>query len=134
MPLHNFRWRIVLLLFLVTAINYIDRNVLSFTMLDDAFRKEMLGVPTNYILTQEDLNYFKIQYGWVDTTFKVAYAFGFIIIGWLIDRLGTKRGFALAIGLWSAAGIASAFVGSFKALSAARFGLGVGEAGNFPSG
>lgn len=134
MPLHNFRWRIVLLLFLVTAINYIDRNVLSFTMLDDAFRREMLGVTSDYVLTQADLNYFKIQYGWIDTAFKVAYAFGFIFIGWLIDRLGTKRGFTLAIGLWSAAGVASAFVGSFKALSIARVGLGVGEAGNFPSG
>ncbi|MEZ4903138.1 MAG: MFS transporter [Spirosomataceae bacterium] len=134
MPPHNFRWRIVLLLFLVTTINYIDRNVLSFTMLDDAFRKEMLGLPLDYTLTQADLNDFRIQYGWVDTAFKVAYALGFIIIGWLIDRLGTKRGFAISIGLWSIMGVASAFASSFRALSVARFGLGVGEAGNFPSG
>jgi len=130
---NNFRWRIVLLLFFVTTINYIDRNVLSFAMLDDTFRKEMLGVPLTYTLTQADLNAFKIQYGWVDTAFKVAYAVGFMMIGWLIDRLGTKRGLAVAIGLWSMAGIANAFVSSFRGLMATRFVLGIGEAGNFPS-
>lgn len=134
MPSNNFRWRIVLLLFLVTTINYIDRNVLSFAMIDDAFRKEMLGFPIDYTLTQTDLNIFKIQYGWVDTTFKVAYALGFIMIGWLIDRLGTKRGLTVAIGLWSLAGVANAFIGSFRGLAATRFALGIGEAGNFPSG
>jgi len=103
-------------------------------MLDDTFRKEMLGFSLDYTLTQTDLNNFKIQYGWVDAAFKLAYALGFIVIGWLIDRLGTKRGFALSIGLWSAAGVATAFVGSFTALTATRFALGVGEAGNFPSG
>lgn len=131
---NNFRWRIVLLLFLVTTINYIDRNVLSFAMIDDAFRKEMLGFPIDYTLTQTDLNNFKIQYGWVDTTFKVAYALGFIMIGWLIDRLGTKRGLTVAIGLWSLAGVANAFIGSFRGLLGTRFALGIGEAGNFPSG
>jgi ACS family hexuronate transporter-like MFS transporter len=133
MPSNNFRWRIVLLLFLVTTINYIDRNVLSFAMIDDAFRKEMLGFPIDYTLTQTDLNIFKIQYGCVDTTFKVAYALGFIMIGWLIDRLGTKRGLAVAIGVWSLAGVANAFIGSFRGLAGTRFALGIGEAGNFPS-
>lgn len=133
MPPHNFRWRIVLLLFAVTTINYIDRNVLSFAMLDDTFRKEILGFPINYTLTQTDLNNFKIQYGWVDTAFKIAYALGFIMIGWLIDRLGTKRGLAFAIGLWSLASVANAFVGNFRGLLATRFALGIGEAGNFPS-
>ncbi|WP_298354771.1 MFS transporter [Runella sp.] len=133
MPSNNFRWRIVLLLFLVTTINYIDRNVLSFAMIDDAFRKEMLGFPIGYTLTQTDLNIFKIQYGWVDTTFKVAYALGFIMIGWLIDRLGTKRGLTVGIGVWSLAGVANAFIGSFRGLAATRFALGIGEAGNFPS-
>lgn len=130
---HNFRWRIVLLLFLITAINYVDRNVLSFSMLDDAFRKEMLGVPLSYTLTQDDLDTFKIQYGWVDTAFKLAYALGFIIVSWLIDRLGTRKGLSFAIGLWSLAGVATAYMGNFRGLLAARFALGIGEAGNFPS-
>lgn len=102
-------------------------------MLDDTFRKEILGFPINYTLTQTDLNNFKIQYGWVDTAFKIAYALGFIMIGWLIDRLGTKRGLAFAIGLWSLASVANAFVGNFRGLLATRFALGIGEAGNFPS-
>ena len=134
MPPNNFRWRIVLLLFLITTINYIDRNVLSFTMIDDTFRREILGFPANYELTQTDIDNFRIQYGWADTAFKMAYALGFIMIGWLIDRLGTKRGLSFAIGLWSLAEIAGAFVVSFRGLTATRFVLGIGEAGNFPSG
>ena len=129
----NFRWRIVLLLFFGTTINYIDRNVLSFTMIDDTFRHEMLNLPLTHLLTEADLNAFKIQYGWVDTAFKVAYALGFIIIGWLIDKIGTKKGFSVAIIIWSVAGVANAFVGSLRGLMATRFMLGIGEAGNFPS-
>ncbi|TAE40641.1 MAG: MFS transporter [Runella slithyformis] len=129
----NFRWRIVLLLFFGTTINYIDRNVLSFTMIDETFRREMLNLPLDHILTQADLNTFKIQYGEVDTAFKIAYALGFIIIGWLIDKIGTKKGFSVAIIIWSIAGVANAFVGSLRGLMATRFMLGIGEAGNFPS-
>ena len=129
----NFRWRIVLLLFFATTINYIDRNVLSFTMIDETFRKEMLGLPLSHILTQADLDTFKIQYGLVDTAFKVAYAIGFIVIGWLIDKIGTKKGFSVAIFIWSIAGVANAFVGSLRGLMGTRALLGIGEAGNFPS-
>jgi MFS transporter, ACS family, hexuronate transporter len=129
----NFRWRIVILLFFATTINYIDRNVLSFTMIDETFRKEMLGLPLDHILTQADLDTFRIDYGMVDTAFKIAYAIGFIVIGWLIDKIGTKKGFSVAIIVWSAAGIANAFVGSLRGLMGTRFMLGIGEAGNFPS-
>lgn len=129
----NFRWRIVLLLFFATTINYIDRQVLSFTMIDEAFRREMLGIPDGQPLTQALLDEFKIQYSYVDTAFKVAYALGFLLIGWLIDRVGTKLGFAISIVIWSIAGVANAFVGSLRSLSVMRFMLGIGEAGNFPS-
>ncbi|WP_234734430.1 MFS transporter [Tellurirhabdus bombi] len=129
----NFRWRIVLLLFFATTINYIDRQVLSFTMIDDAFRRAMLDIPAGQNLTQADLDSFKIQYSYVDTAFKIAYALGFVLTGWLIDWVGTKRGFAISIGIWSIAGILNAFVGSLRSLSLVRFMLGIGEAGNFPS-
>lgn len=76
--------------------------------------KKCLGFHLIIPLPKPTSTTFKIQYGWVDTAFKVAYALGFILIGWLIDRIGTKRGLAAAIGLWSAAGVASAFVGSFR--------------------
>ncbi len=132
-PSGNYRWRIVLLLFFATTINYIDRQVLSFTMIDETFRREMMGKAADEALTESDLDQFKVLYSYVDTVFKVAYALGFLLIGWLIDRVGTKRGFSISIILWSIAGILNAFIGSLRGLNIVRFMLGIGEAGNFPS-
>lgn len=129
----NYRWRIVALLFFATAINYIDRNVLSFTMIDEGFRREMLGLSPTAPLTQADHDYFKEMMGYVDAAFKLAYAIGFLIVGYFIDKIGTKRGYSFAITLWSAAGVLNAFVGSIKGLSVTRFMLGLGESGNFPA-
>lgn len=129
----NYRWRIVALLFFATTVNYIDRNVLSFAMIDEFFRKEMLGLPANATLTDADINHFKEMMGYVDAAFKAAYAIGFLIVGYIIDRVGTRNGFSLAIGVWSLAGLANGFVGTIKGLSLTRFMLGIGEAGNFPS-
>ncbi|MES2622398.1 MAG: MFS transporter [Bacteroidota bacterium] len=129
----NYRWRIVALLFFATTVNYIDRNVLSFCMIDDFFRKEMLGLPSTATLTESDINRFKEMMGYVDAAFKLAYALGFLVVGYLIDRLGTRNGFSLSITLWSLAGVMNGFVGSVKGLSVTRFLLGLGEAGNFPS-
>jgi len=129
----RYRWRICALLFFATTINYVDRNVLSFTMIDDAFRKEMLGLPVDAVLTQTHLDYFKEKMGYVDAAFKFAYALGFIIFGYIIDKAGTRKGFSFAIGVWSLAGVLNGFVGSLKGLSATRILLGLGEAGNFPS-
>lgn len=129
----NYRWRICALLFFATTINYIDRNVLSFTMLDEMFRKDMLGMAADSVLTQADHDHFKEMMGYVDAAFKLAYAIGFLIMGYVIDRIGTKKGYSFAIGLWSLAGVLNAFVGSIRGLSITRFLLGLGEAGNFPS-
>lgn len=129
----NYRWRIVAILFFATTINYIDRNVLSFTMLDDVFRKNMLGIPEEGVLTQADHDHFKEMMGYVDAAFKFAYAIGFLIVGYFIDRIGTKKGYSFAIGLWSLAGVLNAFVGSIRGLSVTRFMLGLGESGNFPA-
>ncbi|MFD1140585.1 MFS transporter [Larkinella insperata] len=129
----NFRWRIVLLLFFATTINYIDRQVLSFTMIDETFRREMMGKTGEEALTESDLDQFKVLYSYIDTVFKVAYALGFLLTGWLIDRVGTKRGFSISIVVWSIAGVLNAFIGSLRGLSMVRFMLGIGEAGNFPS-
>ncbi|GAA4452785.1 MFS transporter [Nibrella saemangeumensis] len=129
----NYRWRMVALLFLATTINYVDRQVLSFTMTDELFRKEMMGVGPDQILTQEALDRFKIQYGDVDAAFKFAYAIGFLVVGWLIDRIGTRRGFALGIYVWSIAAVATTFVSSMRGLALARTSLGIGEAANFPA-
>lgn len=129
----RYRWRIVALLFLATTINYIDRQVLSFTMLDEPFRKEMLDLAPDAVLTEADQNRFKVEYGYVDAAFKFAYAAGFLVMGWLADRLGTRRGFSLGILIWSLAGTATAFIGSLGGLKWARALLGLGEAANFPS-
>jgi MFS transporter, ACS family, hexuronate transporter len=129
----KYRWRICALLFFATTINYIDRNVLSFTMIDDLFRKEMLGLSPDAVMTQADLDYFKEMMGYVDAAFKLAYAIGFLIMGYVIDRIGTKKGYSISIAVWSFAGVLNAFVGSIRGLSLTRFMLGLGESGNFPS-
>ncbi|MCY7360417.1 MAG: MFS transporter [Rudanella sp.] len=129
----SYRWRIVALLFIATTINYIDRQVLSFTMIDDDFRRQMLGLAPGAILTQEMQDAFKIEYGKVDAAFKTAYALGFLIVGWLIDRIGTKRGFSIGIIIWSIAGIMTSFVNSFAGLRVMRALLGFGESANFPA-
>lgn len=129
----NYRWRICALLFFATTINYIDRNVLSFTMIDELFRREMLGLEPGAVLTDTDLNYFKEMMGYVDAAFKFAYAMGFLLMGYVIDKIGTKKGYSISIFVWSLAGVLNAFVGNMRQLSLTRFMLGLGEAGNFPS-
>jgi ACS family hexuronate transporter-like MFS transporter len=132
-PIRSYRWRIVALLFFATTINYIDRNVLSFTMIDESFRKTMLGLPESATLTESDVNHFKELMGYVDAAFKTAYAIGFVLVGWFIDKVGTRIGFGWSIFVWSLAGIGNAFVSTIRGLAFTRFMLGIGEAGNFPS-
>ena len=129
----RFRWRIVALLFLATTINYVDRQVLSFTMTDEMFRKEMLDLAPDAVLTHEATDRFKVLYGDVDAAFKFAYALGFLVVGWLIDRIGTRRGFALGIVVWSVAAVLTGFVRNITGLRWMRALLGLGEAANFPS-
>jgi MFS transporter, ACS family, hexuronate transporter len=129
----KYRWRIVAILFFATTINYIDRNVLSFTMLDEGFRRTMLGLDSSVPLTDEHLKNFKTLMGQVDAAFKIAYALGFVLVGWMIDKIGTKKGFSISIIVWSLAGILNGFVTNVRGLFATRFMLGIGEAGNFPS-
>ncbi|MFO0921599.1 MAG: MFS transporter [Pirellulales bacterium] len=127
------RWWIVFILFLATVINYVDRNVLSFTMIDDGFRKTMLGLPPEHVLTSEDVSRFAEKMGYVDWAFKTAYAIGFLCIGYWIDRLGTKRGLGLGMLIWSLAGCLAAFASGIASLAGLRFLLGLGEASIFPS-
>jgi len=129
----NHRWRIIALLFFATTVNYIDRQVMSFVMTDDNFKREMLGLSSNTILTPGLIAKFKEQMGLVDAAFKTLYAIGFLIAGWLIDRLGTKKGFSAGIIIWSVAGLLTALVRSFQHLKLVRALLGLGESTNFPS-
>ncbi len=129
----SYRWVICAILFAATTINYVDRNVLSFTMLDDAFRRTMLGLAEGAPLGVEQMALFKERMGYVDATFKLAYAMGFVLAGWMMDRIGTRRGFSISIAVWSVAGIIHGFVNSVMGMTGARFLLGIGEAGNFPA-
>src|ERR1700681_2421372 len=112
-----FRWVICgLLLFGVTK-NYIDRQV--------------LGVLKSTL--QQDFGWNEVQYGHLVSYFQIAYAAGMVLVGRLIDRFGTRAGYALAMAFWSLASMAHAAAGSFASFAAARFALGFGEAGVFPA-
>ncbi len=129
----RYRWRICAVLFMATTINYIDRNVFSFTMIDDTFRHQMLGIPLERPLTDADLALFREKMSHLDAIFKYCYAFGFLLAGWMIDRIGIRRGYAVGIGGWSLAAVLHGLVHSVPGMGWARGLLGVGEATNFPS-
>ena len=111
------RWVILALLFFATTINYVDRQIL-------ALLKPMLDA---------ELGWTNEQYGYVNSAFQAAYAFGLVGFGWFIDRFGVKIGYAVSIFAWSAAAAAHALVGSVSGFRWARVALGVGEGGNFPA-
>ncbi|MGK6320838.1 MFS transporter [Sphingomonas sp. DT-204] len=113
----NVRWIICALLFFATTINYIDRQVIGILK------------PT----LQAELGWSEIDYGMIVFWFQAAYAIGLLACGPLIDRIGSKLGYAAAIGLWSLAAMAHALARSPGAFSLARFALGLGEAANFPA-
>jgi ACS family hexuronate transporter-like MFS transporter len=113
----RYRWRICALLLAATTINYIDRQV--------------LGVLAPEL--QKTFSWSETQYGYIVTAFQGAYAIGLVSAGAIIDRLGTRIGYALAIAVWSLAAMSHALVGSVAGFAAARFALGLGEAGNFPA-
>ncbi|MFN0079784.1 MAG: MFS transporter [Prosthecobacter sp.] len=116
-PTTRYRWTICTLLFFATTINYIDRQILSLVkpLLDD------------------ELHWTNEQFGMVNSAFQAAYAIGLLGFGRLIDRFGTKIGYALSITLWSIAAMSHALVGSIAGFRWARMFLGVSEAGNFPA-
>ena len=111
------RWMICALLFFATTINYIDRQVIGILK------------PT----LQAELGWTETDYGNIVFWFQAAYAVGLLVVGRVMDYLGTRRGFTFAIVFWSIAGAAHALASSVMGFSAARFALGLGEAGNFPA-
>src|SRR5256885_6187690 len=117
-PRGHFRWTICALLFFATTINYMDRQVLGILAPD----------------LQRIIGWNEIQYGYIVTAFQAAYALGLLIMGSVIDRIGTRRGYALAIGVWSLSAMGHALVRSAFGFGIARFMLGLGESGNFPAG
>ena len=113
----HFRWTVCALLFAATTINYVDRQVLGILAPD----------------LQKVIGWSEVQYGYIISAFQIAYALGLAVFGRLIDRYGSKAGYTVSIILWSVAAMAHAAVGTVFGFGAARFALGFGEAGNFPS-
>src|ERR1700693_2786489 len=113
----RFRWVICGLLFFGVTKNYMDRQVLG-----------VLKGPL-----QHEFGWNEIDYGNLVFAFQAAYALGMIFVGRLIDRFGTRMGYAMAMVFWSLASMAHAAAGSFASFAAARFALGFGEAGVFPA-
>lgn len=113
----TYRWRIVALLFFSTTINYIDRHI--------------IGILKPYIA--EDLGWTEVHYGYIITAFSIAYAFGLLVTGRLLDKLGPRIGYSLAIIFWSIAGMGHAFARSIFSFGAFRALLAFGESANFPA-
>ena len=111
------RYGILGLLFFATTINYIDRQV--------------IGILKPYIET--DLGWSEFDYGLIVTAFQVAYAAGLLITGVILDRFGTRIGYAIALAVWSIAGMLHSAARSALSFAAARFFLGLGESANFPA-
>jgi ACS family hexuronate transporter-like MFS transporter len=115
----RYRWVICALLFFATTINYIDRQVLGILTTDENFKRT--------------IGWNEAEYGFVNTAFQASYAVGLVVVGRLMDRFGTRKGFSFAIVFWSVAAMCHSLARSAFGFGVARFALGLGEAGNFPA-
>ncbi len=111
------RWAVCGLLFFATTVNYLDRQVLGILK------------PT----LEKELGWNEDNYGTIVSTFQIAYALMMPIAGRLIDYLGTRLGYALAVIVWSIASMLHSLAGTPFQFQIVRFGLGLGEAANFPA-
>jgi ACS family hexuronate transporter-like MFS transporter len=84
-------------------------------------------------LLQTTIGWNEAQYGYIVTAFQVSYALGLLVMGPLVDRVGSRIGYAISIAIWSLSAMAHSLARSVATFAMARFGLGFGEAGNFPS-
>jgi MFS transporter, ACS family, hexuronate transporter len=112
------RWLMIGLVFWATMINYMDRQALA--VLAPVLRDEF--------------HMSNLSYGRIVSAFMLAYTIMNGISGPLIDRLGTRLGYALCVGWWSAAAMLHAAAASPWGFGVCRFLLGMGEAGNWPAG
>ena len=115
-PLGRYRWGICALLFFVITINYIDRQI--------------IGVLKPVI--EEDMGWSEVDYGNIVTAFQASYGIGLLVVGRWLDRVGTRKGIAIAIALWSLAACFHAAARSVLAFILARIALGVAESAAYP--
>jgi ACS family hexuronate transporter-like MFS transporter len=115
----RYRWVVCALLFSATAINYIDR--------------QMVGVlEPNYL--RPEFHWSEGDYSQIVIYFQLAYAIGYLTFGKIVDWIGARTGYAVAVTIWTIAHVLHGGVGSIGQFAVARFGLGIGESGNFPAG
>ena len=112
----NFRWIVAILLAVACGLSYFDRQVLS--VLAPAITA--------------DLRTDNVGYSWVVFAFILGYSTMLTMGGWIIDRLGTRKGLALSVAVWSLASLLHATAHSVFQLGAYRLLLGIGEGGCFP--
>lgn len=113
----NARWIICGLLFLAATVNYADRQVIGILK------------PT----LQLQLHWNELDYAHIIFAFQFAYALGYLLVGRLMDRTGSYRGFTMAVVFWSLAEMAHAVARSVTGFGMARSALALGEGGSFPA-
>lgn len=116
MKIKNLRWWIIGLICLATVINYIDRSSLSIM----------------WPAISEDLGMDNKDYALILNIFLVAYAIGQSVTGKMFDKIGTRMGFVVSIGVWGIATMLHAISRGILSFSLFRVILGLGEAGNWP--
>lgn len=114
----RYRWVIVSLLFAACTINYIDRQMIG--VLKPTLSKEMGWTEKDYA----DIVFY----------FQLAYAVAYLAFGKIVDMLGTRLGYSLAVIIWTVGHMAHGLASTITHFAMARALLGVGEAGNFPGG
>ncbi|MEY2394980.1 MAG: transporter, family, hexuronate transporter [Acidobacteriaceae bacterium] len=111
------RWTVCAMLFVATSINYMDRQVIAILK------------PT----LEHSIGLTEVSYGYIVDAFQIAYAIGLLAAGRLIDKLGTRIGYMLVMATWSLSAMGHALASTVLEFGFARFLLGLGESGNFPS-
>ena len=113
----KFRWVICALLFLACVINYMDRQVLGL------LKPELVKV----------FGWSEKDFGFINICFQATYAFGQSLFGPLMEIIGTRWTYAMAIAFWSLAAMGHSWAKSLGTWGLARAALGLGESGNYPT-
>ena len=112
----NIRWIVLCFLFFATVLLYLDRSA--------------LGIMAPFL--QKEIGWSEQQYGNINTAFMIGYALCFLVMGPFIDKIGSRAGYAISMGLWAVAQASTVFAKTWIGFAIARTGLSVGQSGNFP--
>lgn len=109
-------WFVVFMCFIATGLSFLDRQVLSISIIE----------------IREQLHIGNTDYGIINTSFLIGYAIMFTLGGILIDKFGSKLGLGVSVALWSVATLLHGFADNVLHFAILRFILGLGEGGAFP--